>query len=475
MEKNKLDDIRAPLMTKLRHGTGINWLRVAILMLSDSLMLSLAWFIADWIGTSIDSFQLFGGEGKTGFLPTILVMNIGILAASGHYGTDDRRRGFLNLLKSLTLAQGILLLISFLSQGSANISRSTFILSWILALLLVFTERLLIHLAIINLRSQGMVRQPIFLLGEPADIEKARKLLNKRSQFDVRGEADISSRSSEEHWAQILEEIQKLDVNEVFICSWQAVKDPIFLFWELKNAGIDLRVVPIGLELPSQWSEIKMIDGFTTLRFRSPPILGSDFWLKRGFDVVVSLTIIILASPVFLMIALLIRLDSPGPIFYKQNRVGLKGRHFKVWKFRTMVTNAEQLLKQLEAKNEMKDGVMFKMKDDPRITRIGKFLRRYSLDELPQIMNVLLGEMSLVGPRPFPLRDVEKFAEHHFIRQEVLPGITGLWQVSGRSDIIDFEDVFRLDIAYIQNWSLALDFQILLQTVRAVLRKEGAY
>ncbi len=474
MEKNKLD-IRAPLMTKLRHGTGINWLRVAILIFSDSLMLSLAWFIADWLGTSIDSFQLFGAEGRSGFLPTILVMNIGILAASGHYGTDDRRRGFLNLLKSLTLAQGILLLISFLSQGSANISRSTFILSWILALFLVFTERLLIHLAIINLRSQGMVRQPIFLLGEPADIEKARKLLNKRAQFDVRGEADISSRSSAEHWAQILEDIQKLDVNEVFICSWQAVKDPIFLFWELKNAGIDLRVVPIGLELPSQWSEIKMIDGFTTLRFRSPPILGSDFWLKRGFDVVVSLTIIILASPIFLMIALLIRLDSPGPIFYKQNRVGLKGRHFKVWKFRTMVTNAEQLLKQLESKNEMKDGVMFKMKDDPRITRIGKFLRRYSLDELPQIINVLLGEMSLVGPRPFPLRDVEKFAEHHFIRQEVLPGITGLWQVSGRSDIIDFEDVFRLDIAYIQNWSLALDFQILLQTVRAVLRKEGAY
>ena len=140
-----------------------------------------------------------------------------------------------------------------------------------------------------------------------------------------------------------------------------------------------------------------------------------------------------------------------------------------------MRTDADKLQKELEAQNETKDGILFKIKDDPRVTRVGKFLRRYSLDELPQLFNVLLGEMSLVGPRPLPTRDVDKFSERHFIRQEVLPGVTGLWQVSGRSNIIDFEQVIKLDLNYIENWSLGLDFEILLKTVQVVLKKEGAY
>lgn len=176
-----------------------------------------------------------------------------------------------------------------------------------------------------------------------------------------------------------------------------------------------------------------------------------------------------------MLIAILIKLDSPGPVFFRQERIGLHSRKFKIWKFRTMVTNAEKLQATLEAKNEIKDGVLFKMKDDPRITRVGKFLRRYSLDELPQLFNVFLGEMSLVGPRPLPMRDVEKFKTKHFIRQEVLPGITGLWQVSGRSDIDNFEDAVKLDLAYIENWSVWLDLKILLQTVNVVLHKTGAY
>ena len=139
-----------------------------------------------------------------------------------------------------------------------------------------------------------------------------------------------------------------------------------------------------------------------------------------------------------------------------------------------MVVNAGELQKELEAQNEIKGGVLFKIKDDPRITKIGKFLRRYSLDELPQLINVLQGEMSLVGPRPLPLRDVERFSKDHFLRHEVLPGITGLWQVKGRSNV-DSDDVFYWDIIYILQWSLALDLNILLQTVKAVLTREGAY
>jgi lipopolysaccharide/colanic/teichoic acid biosynthesis glycosyltransferase len=184
---------------------------------------------------------------------------------------------------------------------------------------------------------------------------------------------------------------------------------------------------------------------------------------------------LLLLLPVYVAIGGLIKLDSAGPVFYRQTRVGLHGKFFSAWKFRTMVTNADRLQHELEAQNQTKDGILFKLKSDPRITGVGKFLRQYSLDELPQLFNVLLGEMSLVGPRPLPTRDVEKFAAHHYVRHEVLPGITGLWQVSGRSDITDFEDVIQLDLDYIQNWSLGLDLSILLRTVNVVLRKTGAY
>ncbi len=204
-------------------------------------------------------------------------------------------------------------------------------------------------------------------------------------------------------------------------------------------------------------------------------IVGSSFCVKRSIDLCCSIILSIIILPVYLVIALLIKLDSSGVVFFKQERIGLHGQKFKIWKFRTMVSNAEEMQKDLEAKNEIKDGILFKMKDDPRITRVGKFLRAYSLDELPQLLNVIIGQMSLVGPRPLPIRDVEKFQISHLIRQEVLPGITGLWQVSGRSNIDNFEDTVKLDIDYIENWSLLLDLTILFKTFKVVLLKTGAY
>lgn len=197
--------------------------------------------------------------------------------------------------------------------------------------------------------------------------------------------------------------------------------------------------------------------------------------VKRCFDFSSSIILLLLLFPVYLLIAILIKVDSPGPVFFIQERIGLNCHLFKMWKFRTMVVNAEQQQIKLEAQNEIKNGVLFKIKDDPRITQLGKFLRRYSLDELPQLLNVVLGDMSLVGPRPFPVRDVERFSTKHFIRQKVIPGITGLWQISGRSNIDDFEECVKLDTDYINNWSLWLDFKILLKTVRVVLEKTGAY
>jgi exopolysaccharide biosynthesis polyprenyl glycosylphosphotransferase len=203
--------------------------------------------------------------------------------------------------------------------------------------------------------------------------------------------------------------------------------------------------------------------------------IGKSYLVKRCMDFFIAALFLSLTWPVYLVIALAIKVDSAGPVFFKQTRVGLHGRKFQVWKFRTMRTDAEKQQGELEALNEIKDGVIFKIKNDPRITGIGSFLRRYSLDELPQLFNVLLGEMALVGPRPLPTRDVDNFSPHHFFRHEVLPGVTGLWQVSGRSNIVDFEQVIELDFNYIENWSLTMDLRILLKTVMVVLKKEGAY
>ena len=471
-----MSDLRASGATRIRRGTSLSGIRVITLLVLDSLMLSLAWIIAEKWGTRVEFFDLFVSSGEQpGSLLPILAINLGIIAASGLYGTDDKRRDYLSLCKAISLAQIVLLMIAYLYQPGVIVSRSTLLTGWILALIFVSIERLLVQLGLIQLRIRGKARQPIFLLGKEGDIEEAIKLLNKTRQYEIRGQAVLPLDDKRKSWIETIEYARKLKVDEVFVCSWEAVRAPIYLYWELKAAGIALRVLPIGLKLPSQWSEIKMIEGVATIRYGYPPILGSDFWVKRVVDIVAASIIFLMIFPVFLVIALLIKLDSPGPIFFKQTRIGLKGRRFKVWKFRTMVINAEKLLKDLESKNEMQGGVMFKMKHDPRVTKIGNFLRRYSLDELPQIINVLVGEMSLVGPRPFPLRDVEKMSDNHFIRHEILPGITGLWQVSGRSNVVNFDEVFRLDLIYIQNWSLALDFQIMLQTIKVVLRHEGAF
>jgi exopolysaccharide biosynthesis polyprenyl glycosylphosphotransferase len=196
--------------------------------------------------------------------------------------------------------------------------------------------------------------------------------------------------------------------------------------------------------------------------------------MKRGIDIVGASLGLIVLSPVLAAIAVAVRLDSRGPIFYRWKVVGTRGRQFTGYKFRTMIPDAEDRLAGLESQNEMK-GPVFKMRDDPRVTRIGRFLRRFSLDELPQLWSVLKGDMSLVGPRP-PLRtEYSRFEPWQRRKLSVKPGVTCLWQVSGRSDIKDFSEWVKLDLDYIERWNLLLDFKILLATCSSVIRSKGAY
>jgi exopolysaccharide biosynthesis polyprenyl glycosylphosphotransferase len=208
------------------------------------------------------------------------------------------------------------------------------------------------------------------------------------------------------------------------------------------------------------------------LTFDWVPTRPGALAVKYAFDVIVAAAVLLSLSPMLLAVALAIRLTMGAPVIFSQERVGLHGRRFRLYKFRTMVKDAEAQRAQLLGQNEM-SGPVFKLTDDPRVTRLGRFLRKWSLDEFPQFLNVLLGQMSLVGPRPLPVAEQQEIQGWYRRRLSIKPGITGLWQVSGRSDV-DFDDWMKLDLRYVEQWSLRLDLELLLRTVPAVLARRGA-
>jgi exopolysaccharide biosynthesis polyprenyl glycosylphosphotransferase len=247
------------------------------------------------------------------------------------------------------------------------------------------------------------------------------------------------------------------------------------LSWSLEPGRQHLVVAPSLTDIGGPRIHTRPVAGLPLIHVETPRYEGTKLFAKRTFDIIASTLILIVASPLFLAIAMTIRLSTPGPVLFRQERVGINGRTFPMLKFRTMVTDAEARLLDLQQQSrDAGNSVLFKMKDDPRVTPVGRFLRRYSLDELMQLVNVLNGTMSLVGPRPPLAREVEAYETKVHRRFLVKPGITGLWQVSGRSNL-SWEDSVRLDLYYVENWSIMGDLVILWRTARAVLRREGAY
>jgi exopolysaccharide biosynthesis polyprenyl glycosylphosphotransferase len=237
--------------------------------------------------------------------------------------------------------------------------------------------------------------------------------------------------------------------------------------------GVRVRLAPSTMEILIHRAEFVPGQSVPLFELGPPVFEGVDFALKRAFDVVGATLLLVVLGPLLLAIVIAVRVSSRGPILFGSTRRGIGQRPFQCLKFRTMHTDAEEHQTELEELNEA-TGALFKIREDPRLTRVGRLLRRFSLDELPQLVNVLRGEMSLVGPRPLPQRDYDMLEDWHRKRYLVLPGITGLWQVSGRSEL-DFDDLVHLDFIYLEHWSLALDLTILLKTIPAVLSQRGAY
>ncbi len=268
--------------------------------------------------------------------------------------------------------------------------------------------------------------------------------------------------------------LARRDVDEVIIAGAMGADAPVLALLDAcRGQDIAVRLAPTATELLSHTLRAVPAPGLPLFDLKPPVLSGAAFLSKRLFDIVVATLILIVVSPILLAVAIAIKFDDHGPVVFRSRRVGVDETPFDCLKLRTMSVDAHVLQAELESSNEA-DGALFKMRDDPRVTRVGGFLRRFSLDEFPQLFNVLRGEMSLVGPRPLPERDYALLDEVHKKRYLVLPGMTGLWQVSGRSEV-GFDELVRLDFSYIESWSVWLDIEILLKTIPNVLFKRGAW
>lgn len=374
----------------------------------------------------------------------------------------------------------IFTLLFFHFQANLSFLISFLPLSWALLLL----NRLSIASFVKFIQKRGHFIRYLLIAGTDERSIKAAELFNDHPEWGIRvvGFLTDDDRKRDENLAkdQIIGKVQELHsllndrVVDTLLFTGQVEKTD-----QIRNLAYqcELRGIEFSLNtslLIEKFSDIKVedIEGISFIHFSSVYQDPQKLFVKRLIDLTVSSLMILLFSPVGLVIAFLIKRDSPGPVFYCQERVGKHGRRFIMYKFRSMIADAEKMQEELEPLDEM-DGPAFKIKDDPRITRIGRFLRKTSLDELPQLYNVLRGDMSLVGPRPPIFKEVLAYHPWQKKRLSVKPGITCLWQVSGRNEI-GFDEWMRLDIQYIENWSLTLDFKILLRTIPAVLSRKGA-
>ncbi|MCX7865842.1 sugar transferase [Limisphaera sp. VF-2] len=342
-----------------------------------------------------------------------------------------------------------------------------------LAFGLVYTKQELLRWMYRRRLTQPQFRRRVVLVGVPSELARLRRQVEAHPDegMDVVAELDVTR----EDPARLVQLLHEHSVNGVIISAEHTHFEQVQqVIRACETEGVEAWLMAEFFRTEISRTTLDDFYGRPVLVFRATPDKPVQLLLKRVVDVVGALVLLTVLAIPLLGVALLIRLTSPGPVLFRQQRAGLNGRPFTMYKFRSMVTNAEQLKHELEQLNEM-SGPVFKLTNDPRVTPIGRFLRRYSIDELPQLINVLRGEMSLVGPRPLPLDEVARFDDvAHRRRLSVKPGLTCLWQISGRSELRDFKEWVRLDLEYIDHWSLWLDFKILLRTIPVVLTAKGA-
>jgi exopolysaccharide biosynthesis polyprenyl glycosylphosphotransferase len=423
--------------------------------------------------------ESYGYPAARAYIPAIAGIFLLSLNAVSAYSPGDARRDRMRLLSGTLLGLSIL---TCLAVFPPNLPLSASFLGWLglLSVLALSLGRKLVDQLVRQFYLHGIGLRRALLIGTLDEVGAAIQQLRDDQNIDqylvghlTNGtETDPTALGALNELARVVDEV---DVQEVIVATAlppSTMREVAELCFE---RGIILFVFPSVLGTIDCKAEPVRVGRCSMMHLFPPRLQVPSLLLKRAFDVIVAALALLLLAPLVAVIAVAIRLDSPGPIFFRQERVGLGGRRFRIWKFRSMCADAETVRPKLAQMNAYGDPRLFKMRNDPRVTSVGRVLRRTSLDELPQLFNVLCGDMSLVGPRPPLPSEVEGYEPHHFVRLAVVPGITGPWQVNGRNLITDFEEVVRMERAYIHSWSLLLDLKILARTVPVVISGEGAY
>ena len=409
------------------------------------------------------------------YLVTVL-----LFARSGLYAERAQRPGIARIVSSLFQVM-VVSLIFALVNGQEYSSYYIFYGTFVFAVAIIGASRWMYELATgAILRAAGYRRRAV-LVGSGRHIEDVAHALTDEVHAPVEMVGFVSLTPRPDNGLRSLGRIEDMErVLDVYRVQEVIIADPDFpqelavdLVDTCHQRGVTVRVAPSTMEILVQRAEFVPGASVPLFELHPPVFEGVDYFVKRTFDIVVAAFLLGVLSPLLAVIALAVKLSSRGPVIYRSYRPGIGGEPFACLKFRTMYSDADQRQADLESLNEA-SGALFKIRQDPRLTSVGRLLRRYSLDELPQLINVLRGEMSLVGPRPLPERDFERLEAWHKKRYLVLPGMTGLWQISGRSEL-DFDDLVRLDFLYLERWSVGLDLAILLKTIPAVLMRKGAF
>jgi exopolysaccharide biosynthesis polyprenyl glycosylphosphotransferase len=412
-----------------------------------------------------------------------------VLMVRYRLNSSIRRESYFNIVTSLinvhVLGAIAAAAIIFLLDP-AHYSRTLFLLFILFSFGLLTAEKIMLRWLLGFARQRGYNIRNLLIVGTQDKALSFHHLVERHDDWglqilgflqigDEPWQASIEGHEVLGHVRDLVEICKRHPVDEVAFCVPKSyVGDVEAHLRDLEELGITVRMVLDFYDVRSSRRELGLFhDELPILTFHSKAFDAGQLFLKRLLDITGALVGLSITTVLFPFIAFAIRRDSPGPLLFSQERVGMSGRSFKCWKFRSMYLDAEERKQELMAQNEMK-GAMFKIKDDPRITKVGKFLRKTSLDELPQFWNVLKGEMSLVGTRPPTPAEVAQYENWHRRRISIKPGISGLWQVSGRSRVDDFDDIVRLDLDYIDNWSVWFDIRILVKTVLVVFRQEGS-
>jgi exopolysaccharide biosynthesis polyprenyl glycosylphosphotransferase len=476
----------------------LSWSRAFARRLAITDFLVIAWAVIGtqiaWFGTldsELNVSEYRGGFGLS-YTAVSVLMILAWVTILAVFGTRDSRiigtgtNEYKRVVDATVRLFGIVAIIAFLSQLS--LARGYIVMAFPVGLLALLASRWMWRQWLSAQRLNGRYSSRVLLVGSRVSVTAIARDLNRLPEAgylvvgacipgDVIGEYLGNHIPVSTNLDQLQGAMEATGADTVVVTSSDELSPERIrqLSWSLEPGRQHLVLAPSLTDIGGPRIHMRPVAGLPLIHVETPRYEGLKRFSKRAFDIISSVILLTLLAPMLILVAIVVRVSTPGPALFRQERVGLNGDHFSMLKFRSMVVDAEQRLDALSKVTRAEgNDVMFKMKNDPRVTPIGGFLRRFSLDELPQLLNVLGGSMSLVGPRPPLDREVAIYEHHVHRRFLVKPGVTGLWQVSGRSNL-SWEDTVRLDLYYVENWSMTGDLLILLRTARAVMARDGAY